>query len=172
MNCLWKFVDWTQQDCIISKQIGFTRERVRQIRNELGKPQSPNHGKLTKKPYATKARNVAIFANNRLTASQIAKIAKVSYKYTTKIISKNKLPHLVNRPAINKLINWNLSDRDINRIWEAGINYAGSCRYKNGYNRPRWDARKNWNQNKEYLIAIREEEKRAEGFLNASNSHG
>lgn len=43
----WRAVDWTKQDVVIARELNVSRERVRQVRNILDKPKSPNHYKRT-----------------------------------------------------------------------------------------------------------------------------
>ena len=40
----WRAVDWTKQDVELAREMGLSRERIRQIRQLLGVPQSPHHG--------------------------------------------------------------------------------------------------------------------------------
>jgi hypothetical protein len=36
-------LDWTKQDIELARETGYSRERIRQVRVQLGKPKSPNH---------------------------------------------------------------------------------------------------------------------------------
>lgn len=40
----WKSVDWNMQDVAIAELMGCSRERVRVVRNKLGKPKAKDHG--------------------------------------------------------------------------------------------------------------------------------
>ncbi len=39
----WKSVNWEKPDALIASETGITRERIRQVRRQLGKPRSPYH---------------------------------------------------------------------------------------------------------------------------------
>lgn len=43
-NARWKAVNWQMQDVAIAELMGVSRERVRVVRNKLGKPKAKDHG--------------------------------------------------------------------------------------------------------------------------------
>lgn len=43
----WTTVDWNLQDVVLARQLGRTRERVRQVRTQLGKPRPEGFHKWT-----------------------------------------------------------------------------------------------------------------------------
>ena len=43
----WTTVDWNLQDVVLARQLGRTRERVRQVRKQLGKPRPDEYHKRT-----------------------------------------------------------------------------------------------------------------------------
>ncbi len=40
-------VDWEKQDVVLAREMGLSRERIRQVRRELGRPNSPLHCAMT-----------------------------------------------------------------------------------------------------------------------------
>lgn len=129
----WSRVDWSLRDIEIAQRTGLTRERVRQVRRDLQKPESPNKGIHTsvlkrnavldacarrRQPLSSKDLSVMLG-----TSQQAAAIILKNYPYR-KVLNNRKHPW--------EAFNWDLPTRDLAEIWNVRAQSVSNQRARYG----------------------------------------
>lgn len=73
INADWEQIDWNKQDIVLSREIGCTREAVRQARNRMGKSKSKNSKLHTVNSAILKLKDVN---TSQKTLEELSKIAE------------------------------------------------------------------------------------------------
>lgn len=111
----WDSVDWTNQDMTISRELGCSRERVRQVRKKLGKPKSPLFRKHNGgKPSKNKLRVIAL-GEQGLGPNEIVKQTGLSLGYVSQVKGPTVGAH---KARFWSSLDWeNLRNRSISEIY-------------------------------------------------------
>jgi AraC-like DNA-binding protein len=80
----WDGVDWKEQDIVIARKMGATRERVRQKRIELGIPKSPRH----RCHHTLYKQKLIKMKTSRLTVGEISKEVGCNKQYVRQILKE------------------------------------------------------------------------------------
>lgn len=112
----WDAVDWSQQSCVIARQLGCSRQRVSQVRQALGEPHPPGAG-VSPWIHALQRR-----IDNLLTRwpeapnTEIARRAKCSAPV---VATRRRILGVPRPAAVHRcdLMDWRLIDTDLMRIW-------------------------------------------------------
>lgn len=160
----WLVVDWSKTDSELAREHGLSRERFRQVRKKLGKPDADY-----KHSCGSLAKAVAAVAAHpdpyRISPKWLAKSAGVSPIVIVAALKKlgirraadaysSKLPHLV--------VNWDLPNIVLAKVW--GLHWVGvsRVRYSQSKGHARWDGRSTkLLTDPEFINAFTEEEAKA-----------
>jgi hypothetical protein len=85
----WSGVDWAKRDVDIAKEKGCSRERVRQVRKDLGKPKSP----LWHKRVGTAFEAIDGMDTSGMLPRQVAKEAGCSEAYALQVLRELEKDH-------------------------------------------------------------------------------
>jgi len=155
-------VDWKKQDIVIAKKMKLTRERIRQVRRELGHPTALlQHAQTGKRGSVSAAVRGIMGWSGKMTARQIC-VSVLNRKPT-----KNNLGAIYQvcagagfkvKPAPPPAlwhercpVNWDLSNKDLTDIWGLSGNLVANTRCQ--FNKPssKWDARFGRNEREDRL---------------------
>ncbi len=138
----WLAVDWSKQDAELADEIGLTRERIRQIRQQIGARKSPHHGRVRK------SAKLLQWAKDNLDKLRGLSAAEVGRQYNLKLhwrggpLYRFLKPFLRNGSLLRKhrwdLMNFRLPNRDLERIWRLPGNMVGSYRRRKQHPPPTW----------------------------------
>lgn len=167
----YRRLNWDKQDAHLAREVGVSRERIRQMRRELDMPNALNH-----KHHPVRMGETAY---SYLLRPHLRMSGKATAKELLALIDKE--PTRLNKSKLHEAcryigfevkrepcwfekcdINWDLSSRDIDRIWKLSTNTAANtrCRYKMAA--PLWDSRFSGHDNDHaYLAAVENEEAKA-----------
>ena len=155
--------EWHLNNADLARKYGISRERVRQIRKNLGVPKPAIRGekertvvdgveKLKNKQSDISVENIKQFLKG-----------KVSEPYLRLILNKHKIDFIHgNRKYPWEKINWNLPNITISDIW--GIPYSDIVEYRN----KNFEGDALWERNSEdekFIRATEEEIKKAANFI-------
>jgi len=82
----WAAVDWDKRDVDIAKEMGVTRERARQVRNDLEMPKSP----LWHKRLATSKMAILALDTGNMTPKQVGKVVGCGSIYARQVLDQAK----------------------------------------------------------------------------------
>jgi hypothetical protein len=140
--------DWANfRDVDLARQWGITRERVRQLREQLKAPpcRFGRHSPAAVKILLWLEKNRAEVEDKQ--ASEIAKLIPYDYTLLTvyKCLRASGIPFkwCSNRKPERPIdeMNWELPNRVLEIVWHVSRNRAGIYRYLQKKQPPRWDAR-------------------------------
>ena len=141
----WGSLDWEKQDAVLAAELGVTRERVRQVRKELGEPPSPSHRQHRNAPIRRIERCLKrrLASDNKM-PSRPCLVAR--FNTTQNMLwraGKNIGIEFASGRFLNVLpINWDLPDPALSRIWLKGLRYPkggiAQHRYEQRIRRARW----------------------------------
>lgn len=122
----WAAVNWlNQQDIVIARQLGVSRERVRQIRRKFGHPNPINYHQPTGPTYKQAALALAALHPD-WTRRELVKALGCSIGTVAGLRlgqdSRKKYPW--------HLMNWALSNRDLGHIWGLSAHSIAMHRYQ------------------------------------------
>ena len=178
----WRSWDWSKQDVELARETGLSRERIRQIRQLLGVPKSPHQGSRS----ASRRRYTLVlqWAAENLDRLRGLSWAEVERKYGFKphwqvhafLKAKGILRHgnLI-RNNRWRLVNFELPDRVLERIWKLPLYRATSFRSRKRLPAPRWTliggpaARPMGGELRAYNRAVRAEERKAAKYFAESD---
>jgi len=172
-------IDWVLPDAHISRQQEVSRERIRQIRLDLGVPASPlkNQHKSTVELYVWISKN--LFRAAGLTAAEIVDASGLSvkrYQIATAMAAAgvpwNSKP-VRKIGATKRLVmnfNWSLPNRELSKIWQLPVAAIANHRSRLKAGPAKWDGRGLSNRNGQrqpvdYLEALTAERVKASGRL-------
>ena len=114
---IWSSVDWRLQDSVIARQLGYSRERVRQVRIALGQPKSPD----IRRPGMTKRERVraALAAVARVDAGDTETAKRLGVSHQLVQWARRDLGIPKHKPVSlwRDVANWSLVNDDLNAIW-------------------------------------------------------
>jgi hypothetical protein len=129
----WSKLDWSKQNCELADETGFSRERIRQIRQQLDAPQ-PNHP--GRQRVTTK---VLQFAKNHLDKIKGMSWTEVEREFGLGPHWRKGYAHEFLKPFLRDgrlhkkhpwhLMNFRLPNSDLERIWRLPYNMVGAYRY-------------------------------------------
>jgi hypothetical protein len=139
----WSKMDWSKRDYELAEETGLSRERIRQIRQLVGAPRSPHHRRVRK----TAA--VLQWAKDNLEKLKGLSIAELGRKYGLSRWQGSALYRFL-KPFLRDgrrkhrwdLMNFNLPNCDLERIWRLSRNMAGPYRFRKQLQRPMWCSRR------------------------------
>lgn len=115
----WRRVDWTKRDIDIAREVGRTKERVRQMRRELRKPNSPYHRWPDR---AFEIEEVAAHLNGTAVNSRDLEAIGLSRESALRHGIKVVLIPVMERKSSKHpwhLMNWDLPNADLEEIWRV-----------------------------------------------------
>ena len=86
----WSVVDWKQRDISIARELGCSRERVRQVRKEKGEARSPLWHKRT----GTSSEKILKLNTKGMLPKEVAKIVGCTAAYAVQILSNLKKDYI------------------------------------------------------------------------------
>ena len=110
----WDEIDWAEQDVTIARELGCSKERVRQRRLELGKRRSPDHCKHN----AGVLRELLSMETEKMTLKDIARKVRYTEVSIARILRRNGRAWVkFDRRTVGKYrwddADWMRSDREI-----------------------------------------------------------
>ncbi|HWE93349.1 MAG TPA: hypothetical protein VG269_05185 [Tepidisphaeraceae bacterium] len=135
----WKRVNWQQRDAEIARDLGVSRERVRQVRADRG------IGPSAHRALVLKFGKWAAANRERLHGLPVTVVLKthgtdLSQQVARRILrAQSILPH---DPAARwRDVDWRLPNRDIARIWGTSAKYVANIRARLQTGSANWDAK-------------------------------
>lgn len=110
VNVDWEQIDWDKQDVVLSREIGCTREAVRQARNRMGKSKSKNAKLHTVKSAVLKLKDID---TAKKTLDELSKIAECHGSRVSVILKS--LGKSFKRKRTNKSYDWDKFPKN----WES-----------------------------------------------------
>ena len=139
----WRSWDWSKQDVELAGETGRTRERIRQIRQLLGAPRSPHHGRRLAGHCQTRlalewvAENLARLKG--LSREEVRR--KYGFPKNSRVFEFLKAKGVL-RDGLRKyrweLMNFDLPNSVLQRIWKMPLNVAADHRYRKHLPPPKW----------------------------------
>lgn len=157
----WTLMDWSQSNTRLSKVSGVTRERVRQVRAELGHPKRCRYDlKFDAFVEAVKGK---IFATAECFAA-----AGVSFMTGRKYCARLGLPFVSARKACKHpwhLMSWALPNNMLSEIWGINKTLVSSRRWNHCIGKPKWDGRRVLREKpSDYRAALAAEQQEADAW--------
>jgi hypothetical protein len=140
----WRSWDWSKQDVELAREMGLSRERIRQIRQLLGAPRSPHHGCLpaTHRHNTLVALQWAIENLDRLKGLSGRELTRqygflpcspvYEFLRTKGVLRNGNYKHRWD------LMNWELPSLVLERVWELPFHSAADYRFRKRPARPKW----------------------------------
>ena len=149
----WDEVDWGQRDARIARDLGISRERVRQVRAARGMGPSAHRAEVLKfEQYVAVNRE-------RLHGMPVAEIVEdyatdISQQIARRIIRASGVrPH--DPESRWRGVDWRLTNRDLAAVYETSPKYIANVRARLGVGPAQWDARSSRNvEEPAYLDAL------------------
>lgn len=161
----YKTWDWTLRDVELGRLHGISRERVRQIRKSLNIPASP-HKHLHRNGIAL--RGIPVETIRSKTAEELASLTNsvtdTIYKHC-RMLGVRPLKRDKRLLPIWALVNWELGNRDLARIWKLKEYRPAQRRYLSGKGAAKYDGRASQNS-LDYHEAIAAEKQKAAEYFN------
>ena len=141
----WRSWDWSKQDVELAGETGRTRERIRQIRQLLDAPRSPHHGSH----WARHRRNALAL---QWVAENLARLKglsreevrrKYGYTHYSPVYKFLKAKGVLRDDRLFRKYRWELMNFDLpnsvlQRIWKMPLNVAADHRYRKHLPPPKW----------------------------------
>lgn len=136
----YRDVDWDNyRDHYIAEQVGVSRERARQVRKILGRPcKYKGVGTRTIALIRWLGENIAL--SGTLTIEQVLSMSglDVNLGSASKAMRMSGFRKFEYPNARRRFVNWDLPSSVINRVWDAGENWAAVERRKHNLSAPKW----------------------------------
>lgn len=174
----WRALDWTKQDAALAREIGVSRERVRQVRLELGKPKAKRHRARLSTPVRD-AILAKLKSADGLTMREVAAATGSTLPYVYQVGRMIGYQFRNDRGTMPwHLMNWDLPNTTLQQVWglapppsqRDGFAPA-QARHRLGYPKAKWDMR--YRQRVEsdpaYQAAVREERRTAAEWKRSTN---
>jgi len=165
----WSAVDWSKQNTELGAEMGLSRERIRQIRQLVGAPKSPYHGRMRKSAEALQWAKDNLDKLKGLSGAELGRKYGLMPHWRGGLLYQFLKPVLRDGRLIRKhrwgMMNFRLPNRDLERIWRLPNNTAGSYRRRNQRPPPRWSFKRGHpqfsgrGQLKAYHQAVKAEER-------------
>jgi hypothetical protein len=136
----WSKVDWSKQNCELADEMGLSRERIRQIRQEVGASKPTHlHRRIRKSAQALQ------WAKDNLEKLRGLSLAELGRKYGLSRGQGSAVYQFL-KPFLRDgrrkhpwdLMNFRLPNRDLERIWRLPFNMAGPHRVRKQLQQPKW----------------------------------
>jgi hypothetical protein len=148
-NCQidWDTVDWTLRDRDIAEQVGVSRERVRQIRKKLNKPESPDKWESS---IRIKLKKFILENRDTLIGLPLREVIRRSELKATPYIAGEIMKELeipVRQPGCPssypwETMNWDLPNSDIAKAWGiTNVQGIANKRFALKKGSSKWDPR-------------------------------
>lgn len=162
----WEKIDWVQHDSKIAFEQGVTRQHISHQRKALGIPTAT---KLIEQQQVDKLKQLAESQGGSLEhipVEIVMKAMNIPTVYKVTEIAKKAGVKLkrgrADRPPYH-LVNWELPNIDIERIWKMSRNSPANYRCSKRLQAPRWTpAATATQQDPEYIQAIQQETQKAQ----------
>ena len=160
----WASLDWSRPDGRIAAVLGVCRERVRQVRAELGKPLAA--------PAQSRAGRLRAYAErNRgrlhgLPATEVLRLAGVglSEEYAGQVLRSAGVrpPARPGRPSCWRGADWRLPNADLAMVWGVAAAVVATFRSRLGVGSAKWRGNdRQRREDPEYRRALAAEKRRA-----------
>jgi len=155
----WDKVDWTERDADIARELGVSRERVRQVRAD--RQAGPSSHRLTVRKFVgwCKARRKEL--HGQTVAAVVAKFGGgLSQQVARRIMRAARVePH---DPGERwREAEWRLPNRDLAEIWDASPKYVANIRARLQVGHAQWDSRNGAASDARYRKLITTEKQKA-----------
>jgi hypothetical protein len=159
----WDSVEWGQRDAVIARDLGVSRERVRQVRASRGMGPSEHRAAVQRFEQFVAAES------QRLHGMPIAQIVE---EYGSSI-SPQIARRIVRAAGIRahdpesrwRSVDWRLTNRDLAVVWGTSAKYIANVRARLGVGPSQWDARSTRNITEPtYVAALAKEQERADSM--------
>ena len=138
----WSKVDWSKQDCELADEMGLCRERIRQIRKQVGAPKPTHHRRVRKTAQALQWAKDNLDKLKGLSWAELRRKYGLPRHWRGSPLYQFLKPFLrdgsLNRKHRWDLMNFSLPNRDLERIWRLPYNMAGPYRFRKQLQRPTW----------------------------------
>ena len=138
----WSKVDWSKQNCELADEMGLSRERIRQIRQQVGAPKSPHHLRMRKTAAALQWAKDNLDKLRGWSGAELERKYGLSPHWQHGPLYQFLKPFLRNGRRIRKhrwdLMNLRLPDRDLERIWRLPYNMSRTYRQRKRRPPPMW----------------------------------
>lgn len=141
----WDIVDWSLKNSELSRQLGVTGERIRQIRLARNLPPTQRHsdgGKRFREFVERHRRSLHRMSIREMIAESRAKISTAT---AHSILRKMDVPLRQHFIPWDK-VNWQLPDSDLATAWQTVAGYVARVRAATGAGDPRWDGNPKLNE--------------------------
>lgn len=146
----WSTVNWSLTDSEIARRVGRTRERVRQVRQEMGLP--PSRGSFGPQLPLSKWFHARSGQAVDMTARDLAEMFDTRRSNIYQMAGKYNVALKPIGSFYRDNVNWKLPGRVIGEIW--GMANPASIKKNLGINtRPSWDLRRHSHRNCTHLKA-------------------
>ena len=130
----WSKLDWSKQDVELADEMGLSRERIRQIRKQVGAPEPTHHRRSRKTAQALQWAKDKLDKFKGLSAAELRRKYGLSRYWQTGLLYQFLKPLLRDGRRIRKhpwdLMNFRLPNRGLERIWRLPYNLAGLYRWR------------------------------------------
>ncbi len=185
LGAKWEALDWTRTDRELARQLGYTRERIRQVRRELGMADSPFKRHSAKgialREWLRRNRDRAGALNGEQIRAEsgvtLGSGAIARYMRMEGIAWTGAGPPRPAAPPKYSLFNWDLPNHQLSRIWGSLANYVSRRRARSGHGPARWDGRSIHTMQgtvafEEYRAALKAEQRKARARAQGLASDG
>jgi hypothetical protein len=156
----WDKVDWSLRDADIARELGVSRERVRQVRADRRAGPSSHRALVHKFVGWCKSRRDKL--HGQTVAAVVAKFGGgLSQQVARRIMrTVGVQPHDPGQRW--REAEWRLPNRDLASIWDASPKYVANIRARLQVGHAKWDSRNGAAQDPRYLKALAGERKKAQ----------
>jgi hypothetical protein len=156
----WDSVEWGLRDAVIARELGVSRERVRQVRASRGMGPSEHRASVQR------FEQFVAVHRERLHGLPIAQIvseygSEISPQIARRIArSAGIRPH--DPESRWRSVDWRLTNRDLAVVWGTSAKYIANVRARLGVGPSQWDARSTRNITEPgYVSALGQEQEKA-----------
>lgn len=173
----WSKVDWSKQNVVLAEELGLSRERLRQIRQEIGAPKPPQPHLSRKSVAALQWAKEHLEEIKGLSAPEVGRKYGLKRYWHQSAVGAFLRPLLRNGRYFRKhrwdLMDFNLPNHNLERIWRLPLHMVGSYRRRNGRPASKWYFKdgpqytklSGRRQPQAYARAVRAEERKAKIYF-------
>ena len=136
----WSKVDWSTQNCELADEMGLSRERIRQIRQQVGASKPTHlHRRIRKSAQALQWAKDNLEKLKGLSWAELMRKHGLS-RWRGSAVYQFLKPFLRNGRRKHRwdLMNFRLPNQDLERIWRLPFNIAGRHRVRKQLQQPTW----------------------------------
>jgi hypothetical protein len=138
----WSKVDWSKQNCELADEIGLRRERIRQIRKQLGAPESTHSNQRRKSGTGLQWARDNLEKLKGLSAAELGRRYGLGSRWRGGPLYPFLKPFLRDGRGIRKhrwdLMDFRIPDRNLERIWRLPYGLARAYRWRKQRPPPKW----------------------------------